>query len=142
MAAKINDAQGTRRNAATKDDIASLAGQLTSMERELRGIRRDLDDLREKVENVSGLRKEIDHALEPHRGDRKALGPRQEDRRLEHIGSGKPARLITYFQQGQWTGGEQKQQNVLLMTILWTVIGAAARWGVISGYRCTPVMRS
>jgi hypothetical protein len=45
---------------ATKDDIASLAGQLTSVERELKGIRRDLDDLREKVENVSGFRKEID----------------------------------------------------------------------------------
>jgi hypothetical protein len=27
-------------------------------------IRRDLDDLRERVANVSGFRKEIDHALE------------------------------------------------------------------------------
>lgn len=49
---------------ATKDDIATLAGQLTSMERELKAIRGGLDDLREKVENASGFRREIDHALE------------------------------------------------------------------------------
>ena len=49
---------------ATKDDIADLAGQLTSIERELKTIRRDLDDLCEKVKNVSGFRKKIDHALE------------------------------------------------------------------------------
>ena len=49
---------------ATKSDIATLAGQLTSMERELRAIRGDLDDVNEKVENVTGFRKEIDHALE------------------------------------------------------------------------------
>ncbi len=48
---------------STKDDIAALAGQLTSMERELKAIRGDLDDLREKVENVFGFGKEIDHAL-------------------------------------------------------------------------------
>ena len=49
---------------ATKGDIATLAEQLTSMERELKAIRGDLDDLREKVENVFGFRKEIDYALE------------------------------------------------------------------------------
>ena len=59
---------------ATKDDIASLAGQLTSMERELKTIRRDLDDLREKAENVLGFRKEIDHALERIAAIEKHLG--------------------------------------------------------------------
>jgi hypothetical protein len=49
---------------ATKEDIANLGGQLRGIERELKSIRRDLDDLREKVENVSGFQKEIDHALE------------------------------------------------------------------------------
>ena len=48
---------------ATKEDIAALAGQLTSMEGELKAIRHDLDDLQEKFDNVSGFRKEIDHAL-------------------------------------------------------------------------------
>jgi hypothetical protein len=38
--------------------------QPASVERELKSIRRDLDDLRGKVENVSGFQKEIDHALE------------------------------------------------------------------------------
>lgn len=47
-----------------KADIAALAEQMTSIERELRGIRRELDDLNEKVENIIGFRKEIDHALE------------------------------------------------------------------------------
>jgi hypothetical protein len=49
---------------ATLDVIANLGGQVTSVERELKSIRRDLDDLREKVENVSGFQKEFDHALE------------------------------------------------------------------------------
>ena len=48
---------------ATKEDIAALAGQLTSMEGELKAICRELNDLSKKVENVSGFRKEIDHAL-------------------------------------------------------------------------------
>jgi hypothetical protein len=37
---------------------------VTSIEHELKGIRRELDDLTGKFENVSGFRKEIDHALE------------------------------------------------------------------------------
>jgi septation ring formation regulator EzrA len=56
---------------ATKEDVARLdlrfdkvETRLTSIESELRSIRRDLDDLQEEVENVSGFRKEIDHALE------------------------------------------------------------------------------
>ena len=58
---------------ATKDDVRSIvaedvrsivAEELAPVLAELRSIRRELDDLREKVENVSGFRKEIDHALE------------------------------------------------------------------------------
>src|SRR5215831_1289841 len=57
----------------TKDDIRSIvaedvrsivAEELAPILAELRSIRRELDDLREKVENVFGFRKEIDHALE------------------------------------------------------------------------------
>jgi len=50
---------------ATKEDVRSIvAEELAPVLAELRSIRRELDDLREKVENVSGFRKEIDHALE------------------------------------------------------------------------------
>jgi septation ring formation regulator EzrA len=59
---------------ATKEDIANLGGQLTGIEHELKSIRRDLDDLREKVENVSGFQKEIDHALERIAAIEKHLG--------------------------------------------------------------------
>lgn len=47
-----------------KSDIAALAEQVASIERELKTIRRDLNELTEKVENISGYRKEIDHAFE------------------------------------------------------------------------------
>jgi chromosome segregation ATPase len=63
FAAVADDITDIKSKMATKDDIAKLGGQLTSVERELKSIRRDLDDLREKVENVSGFRKKIDHAL-------------------------------------------------------------------------------
>jgi septal ring factor EnvC (AmiA/AmiB activator) len=46
-----------------KSDIAALSEQVTSIERELKTIRRDLNDLMNKFENVAGYRKEIDHAL-------------------------------------------------------------------------------
>ena len=49
---------------ATKADIAALGEQIASIERDLKQIRRDLYELAEKVENVTGYRKEIDHALE------------------------------------------------------------------------------
>ena len=63
---------------ATKEDVGRLEdrlervetrldkvdARLASIETELASIRRDLDDLQEKFENVSGFRKEIDHALE------------------------------------------------------------------------------
>ena len=69
-----DDIVDLRKTMATKEDIANLAGQLTSVERELKSIRRDLDDLREKVENVSGFQKEIDHALERIAAIEKHLG--------------------------------------------------------------------
>jgi predicted RNase H-like nuclease (RuvC/YqgF family) len=49
---------------ATKEDIANLTEHVVSIEQELKSVRRNLDDLRNKVENVVGYRKEIDHALE------------------------------------------------------------------------------
>ena len=47
-----------------KSDIAALGDQVASIERDLRQIRRDLYELADKVENIGGYRKEIDHALE------------------------------------------------------------------------------
>jgi hypothetical protein len=43
--------------------LGPLGTQVASMEHELKSIRRELNDLAEKVENVSGFRNEIDHAL-------------------------------------------------------------------------------
>jgi predicted nuclease with TOPRIM domain len=66
---------------ATKDDIArlerrvgKLSEQVTSIEGEVKSIRRDLDELGEKFENVSGFRKEIDYALERIAAIEKHLG--------------------------------------------------------------------
>jgi hypothetical protein len=47
-----------------RTDIAALGTQAASMERDLKSIRRDLNDLMDKVDNIMGFRKEIDHALE------------------------------------------------------------------------------
>jgi predicted nucleic acid-binding Zn-ribbon protein len=52
------------KNMTTKADVAALSDQVTSIERELRSIRRDLDQLTDKVDNIAGYRKEIDHAFE------------------------------------------------------------------------------
>jgi septation ring formation regulator EzrA len=49
---------------ATKADIAALGEQVASIEGDLKSIRRDLNDLADKVDNISGYRREIDHALE------------------------------------------------------------------------------
>jgi peptidoglycan hydrolase CwlO-like protein len=66
---------------ATKEDIAGLSVRLetvetslTSIHAELKSIRLDLDDLKAKVENVSGFRKEIDHALDRIAAIEKHLG--------------------------------------------------------------------
>jgi predicted RNase H-like nuclease (RuvC/YqgF family) len=59
---------------ATKEDIAKLDRRLSRVETELGAIRRELDELRAKVENVIGFRKEIDHALERIAAIEKHLG--------------------------------------------------------------------
>ena len=41
----------------------SINAELRNIRAELKSIRTDLDDLSEKVENMLGYRKEIDHAL-------------------------------------------------------------------------------
>jgi peptidoglycan hydrolase CwlO-like protein len=74
FAAVADDIADIKTKMATRHDIANLNGQLTSVECELKSIRRDLDDLREKVENVSGFQKEIDHALERIAAIEKHLG--------------------------------------------------------------------
>jgi septal ring factor EnvC (AmiA/AmiB activator) len=50
--------------AELKADIATLGEQIAGIERDLKEIRRDLYELADKVENISGYRKEIDHAFE------------------------------------------------------------------------------
>ena len=52
---------------ATKDDVNSISNELTS-------IRRDLEALTDKVDNIIGLPKEIDHALERIGAIEKHLG--------------------------------------------------------------------
>src|SRR5262249_41423407 len=47
-----------------KSDIAALGDQVASIERDLKQIRRDLYELSDRVENIGGYRKEIDHAPE------------------------------------------------------------------------------
>jgi predicted nucleic acid-binding Zn-ribbon protein len=82
LAEDIADTKGTmatKRDLAAlktelKGDIAALGGQLTSIEAILKAIRKELDDLQEKFENVSGFRKEIDHALERIAAIEKHLG--------------------------------------------------------------------
>ena len=68
----------------TKDDIAALRSELKddiadiraamATSRELADIRREVEHLREQFENVSGFRKEIDHALERIGAIEKHLG--------------------------------------------------------------------
>ena len=59
---------------ATKDDFADLSTQIASIENDLKSIRRDLSELRDEVENISGFRKEIDHAFERIAAIEKHLG--------------------------------------------------------------------
>jgi DNA repair exonuclease SbcCD ATPase subunit len=65
------DIAEVRKEIVTKDDLSE---ELAPIRSELKAIRRDLDDLREKVENVSGFQKEIDHALERIAAIEKHLG--------------------------------------------------------------------
>src|SRR5713226_3247524 len=59
---------------ATKADLAALAEQVAGIERDLKTMRRELNDLAEVVENIAGYRKEIDHALERIAAIEKHLG--------------------------------------------------------------------
>jgi chromosome segregation ATPase len=81
FAALADDIADIKSSMPTKDDfarldkgMASLSEQTTGIERELKSIRRDLNDLTEKFENISGFRKEIDHALERIAAIEKHLG--------------------------------------------------------------------
>jgi chromosome segregation ATPase len=70
--AVAEDVAEIRKDMATKEDVRAIVREelepvetrLRSIESELASIRRELDDLGEKFENISGFRKEIDHALE------------------------------------------------------------------------------
>ncbi len=57
-----------------KGDIASLSTQIASIEQELKSIRRELNTLAEKVGNIEGYGKEIDHAFERIAAIEKHLG--------------------------------------------------------------------
>jgi tetrahydromethanopterin S-methyltransferase subunit G len=57
------------------DRFDNIEAELRSIRAELKNIRTELDDLSEKVENILGYRKEIDHALERVAAIEKHLGP-------------------------------------------------------------------
>ncbi len=62
LAEDIADIKSTM---ATKADVhATVREEMAPIRSELKSIHHDLDDLMEKFENVTGFRKEIDHALE------------------------------------------------------------------------------
>ena len=81
LAGDIADIKSTM---ATKADIADMAtkadvraivrDELAPIRSELKSIRNELDDLAEKVANVIGFQKEIDHALERIAAIEKHLG--------------------------------------------------------------------
>jgi chromosome segregation ATPase len=57
-----------------KTDIAALSAQGASIELDLKSIRRQLNDIADKVDNMMEFRKEIDHALERIAAIEKHLG--------------------------------------------------------------------
>ncbi len=75
FAAVASDIADIKSTMATKDDVRAIVHEeLRPIWSELKSIRSDLDDLAEKVENVIGFRKEIDHALERIAAIEKHLG--------------------------------------------------------------------
>jgi hypothetical protein len=49
----------------TKDDVRVIVREeLRNVRNDVKAIRTELDELGEKVDNIAGYRKEIDHALE------------------------------------------------------------------------------
>jgi hypothetical protein len=60
---------------ATKDDVRAIVREETAdIRSELTSIRRDLNDLGSKLDNLSGVTKEIDHAFERIRRIERHLG--------------------------------------------------------------------
>jgi septal ring factor EnvC (AmiA/AmiB activator) len=77
--ADIKKSMATKDDLATlrtelKSDIAALSTQIASIENDLKSIRRDLNELRDQVENIAGFRKEIDHAFDRIAAIEKHLG--------------------------------------------------------------------
>jgi hypothetical protein len=68
FAAIADDLNEIKSTMATKEELAAFRLETNenfrAIRTEIADIRRDLDDLRDKVENISGYRKEIDHALD------------------------------------------------------------------------------
>lgn len=62
FAAVMEDAAENK--AELKGNIIALQIQTSNLEKEVRSIRRDLETLKDKVGNIEGYRKEIDHGLE------------------------------------------------------------------------------
>jgi peptidoglycan hydrolase CwlO-like protein len=69
--ALAEDIADIRITMATKE---SVHDELKPIHSDLKSIRDELDDLQEKFDNVSGFRKEIDHALERIAAIEKHLG--------------------------------------------------------------------
>jgi uncharacterized Zn finger protein len=68
-----DDVNAIKRDIATKDDVREIIREdvplivreeTNDIRAELASIRRDLEELTDKVDNIIGLPKEIDHALE------------------------------------------------------------------------------
>ena len=78
----IKDRMLTKDDGATKSNIATLGAEMKEgfrdVRSELQALRRELDELREKSENISGFGKEIDHALERIATIEKHLGIRRK----------------------------------------------------------------
>ncbi len=79
FAAIADDVAHRPTNSSVADIIENVVGpllekKLRPISAELTSIRRDLEDLRVKVENVIGYRKEIDHAFERIAAIEKHLG--------------------------------------------------------------------
>ena len=60
---------------ATKDEVRMIVREeLRDVRADVKAIRTDLDELIEKVDNIAGYRKEIDHALDRIAAIEKHLG--------------------------------------------------------------------
>jgi hypothetical protein len=63
--ALVEDLADLRKDMATNADVRAIIwDEIKPIRSDLKSISDELDDLTEKLENVSGFRKEIDHALE------------------------------------------------------------------------------